>query len=65
MKVAAENFRGYIENYVANGNNLLVSEETFIDDVLYGLGVTLSPEYRYGQGFDKFKARLRKHLEDK
>ena len=41
------------------------SDETFIDDVLYGLGVALNPEYQYGEGFDKFKARLRKHLEDK
>ena len=36
----------------------------FIDDALYGLGIALNPElFKCGNGYDKFKKVLRKHLE--
>lgn len=36
----------------------------FIDDALYGLGIALNPElFNYGNGYEKFKEVLRKHLE--
>jgi hypothetical protein len=38
------------------------SDETYIDDVLYGLGVSLSGEYQFAGGFRKFKALLLEHL---
>ena len=38
------------------------SEETYIDDVLYGLGASLSDEYKFAPGFDAFKKKLLAHL---
>lgn len=39
------------------------SDETYINDVLYGLGVSLSKEYQFAGGFRKFRALLKEHLE--
>lgn len=39
------------------------SDETFIKDVLYGLGVALHGQScKFAPGFDRFKAELRKLL---
>lgn len=39
------------------------SDDTYINDVLYGLGVSLSKEYQFAGGFRKFRALLKEHLE--
>jgi hypothetical protein len=40
-------------------------DETLIDDVLYGLGVALDgKEHQFANGFDRFRAKLRKHLDE-
>jgi hypothetical protein len=36
--------------------------ETFMDDMLYGLGVSLSDDYRFSIGFKQFKIDLINHL---
>lgn len=57
----------YLQHYMATYSNQECyrdySEETLIDDVLYGLGVALGRKrYSFAPGFEKFKARLIKHL---
>jgi hypothetical protein len=39
------------------------SDETYINDVLYGLGASLSGEYEFAGGFRKFRALLLEHLQ--
>jgi hypothetical protein len=39
------------------------SDETYINDVLYGLGVSLSDEYQFAGGFRKWRAKLLEHLQ--
>ena len=58
----------YLKDYIGTYDELQpgyedFSDETIINDLLYGLGVALQPdEYRFAGGFDKFKEVLRKHL---
>jgi hypothetical protein len=40
------------------------TEETVIDDLLYFVGYSLSKEYAFADGYDKFKQRLREHLKE-
>ena len=41
------------------------SEKTFIDDVLYGLGMALDVKEHYAAaGYEAFKEKLRKHLSE-
>lgn len=53
----------YMQTYDQQYGHLDYPDETIINDVLYGLGVALDEkEYKYGDGFEKFKERLREHL---
>ena len=60
---------GYLIGYIATYPNQPGYEdyhlETLINDVLYGLGVSISDDYRCADGFEKWKDRLRVHLEKK
>lgn len=62
MKRAIE----YMENYMATYSDQYAcidyTDATFIDDILYGLGVALDEEYQFANGYDEFKKVLRKHL---
>lgn len=41
------------------------SSKTYIDDVLYGLGMSLNPElFRWNDGFEKFKVFLAEYLKE-
>ena len=55
-----------LQQYMATYNNQPGYEDfpdhVLIDDVLYGLGKALSDEFRYADGFAKFKDFLRDHL---
>lgn len=51
-----------METYDKQVGYLDHTNKTIIDDVLYGLGVALDNKYRFADGFDKFKKRLRRHL---
>jgi hypothetical protein len=63
MKKAVEYLKNYMNTYSNQVGYLDYTDETLIDDVLYGLGVALGPKrYAFAQGFCKFKARLRDHL---
>jgi len=54
--------RNYVNSYDEQHGYQDYSEKTWINDILYGLGVSLSDEYRLAIGFEKFKERLRKEL---
>ena len=63
MKKAVEYLQDYMATYDKQGGYLDYSDETLIEDVLYGLGVALGPkQYAFAQGFRRFKERLAKHL---
>jgi hypothetical protein len=55
--------RDYMVSYDKQYGCLDYSDETFIDDVLYGLGEALDKDkYEFAGGFAMFKKRLRLHL---
>lgn len=58
----------YLTNYMATYDQQFgyadYSEQTYIDDVLYGLGASLGDQYRWAGGFDAFKKRLMAHLKE-
>lgn len=54
----------YMVTYPKQPAFLDYTDETIIDDVLYGLGRALDPEkYQFADGFERFRELLRKHLE--
>jgi hypothetical protein len=61
---AVESLRSYMSSYDSQAHYAEYSAATFVDDVLYGLGVALDPdEHRYAPGFALFKSKLLRHLE--
>ena len=59
---AVDSLQKYMATYDKQPMYLDYREKTFIDDVLYGLGVALSQKYCFAGGFERFKGFLRKHL---
>lgn len=53
---------GFMEQYINTYRNQpyykKYTEATFIKDMLYGIGVALSEEYEFAQGFGQFKCKL-------
>lgn len=63
MKKAVAYLRDYMVKYENQFGYMDYSDETFIDDVLYGLGVALDEkQYSWANGFAKFKPRLTEHI---
>ena len=63
MKKAVAYLAEYMRTYDLQPGYEDYSEATFIDDVIYGLGVALDPKsHKFAQGLDIFKAKLIKHL---
>lgn len=62
MAKAVASLTHYMTTYDKQPFYTYYTDETFINDVLYGLGIALSDDYRQASGFDLFKARLREHL---
>lgn len=52
----------YISGYVKNEHFSDYSDETFLDDIIYGLGTAYSQKNEYAQGALKFRKELHKHL---
>lgn len=62
-KFGHEKMAHYINTYDKQAGYEKYRLETFVDDMLYGIGLALNPiEYSGAQGFDKFKEHLRYHL---
>lgn len=63
IQLAVSSLQTYMAKYDEQPGYQHYSDETFINDVLYGLGIALDPsKFQYADGFDKFKERLRAHL---
>ena len=63
MKKAVASLTEYMRTYHLQPGYEDYTEATFIDDVLYGLGIALDPkQHKYAQGLDVFKTKLRKHI---
>jgi hypothetical protein len=53
----------YVSTYNDQSSYLDYSDETLINDMLYGIGLALDDkEFYSGTGFDRFKKRLRGYL---
>lgn len=65
MRDAVAYLQKFLSTYDQQPEYLNYRESTFIEDVLYGLGVALSPsEHQYATGFRKFKEKLAEHLKE-
>lgn len=66
MRKAVESLQKYMKGYPDQIGYLDYSDETFIDDMLYGIGVAIdSAEYGYASGYRKFKERVQAHIDKK
>jgi hypothetical protein len=55
----------FMETYDKQYNYEGYTDRTFIDDVLYGLGVALNPEkHQFADGFDTWKETLAQFLKE-
>ena len=63
VKRAIEYLKNYMNTYDNQYGYLDYTDETIINDVLYGLGVAVGGrKYEFAQGFAKFKVLLAKHI---
>jgi len=63
VKKIVKYLKEYINTYDNLGGYLDYSDETIIDDILYGLSVSLNrKEHSFHDGYNKFKKMLTKHL---
>jgi hypothetical protein len=64
MQRAIKYMADYMATYAEQGSCMDYSDEMFIDDIIYGLGVALDKKYEYADGFGDFKEVLSKHLSE-
>ena len=62
MREAVASLQQYMATYDKQYGYQDYPDTTYINDVLYGLGRSLSREYEFADGFEKFRDVLRKHL---
>ena len=65
-----EKFKDYVNTYDKQIGYKSYSEETIINDMLYGIGICLDEdEYKFGDGYARFRIKLldiiKKKLEEK
>lgn len=64
MVNAVESLKDYWETYDQQAWYESYKVETLIDDALYALGIAIDEkQFRFVDGFERFKEILRKHLE--
>jgi hypothetical protein len=61
MKKAVDFLRHYFDTYADQLGYLDYSDQTLINDTVYGLGVALDPKYQWADGFEAFKKDLATH----
>lgn len=65
MKAAVARLQEYMSTYNKQPGYEDYTADTFIHDVIYGIGIALDPdEYRMGGGYEKFKRRVIALLEE-
>jgi hypothetical protein len=66
MRAVVAKFQAYVATYTEQPSYDTYSDKTFLDDMLYGLGISLqidtAADYTYASGFDRFKEKLREHI---
>lgn len=66
MKKAVKYLQNYMQTYPSQLMWEKYSTQVLVDDVLYGLGVAISPnKYRNAEGFARFRADLIAYLQSK
>lgn len=59
MRTIVARFQEYVRTYSDQAHYDQYRDQTFMDDMIYGIGIAMEPEkWRQGQGFDAFKAEL-------
>lgn len=62
-RAALKFLTNYFKTYDKQASWDKVSDKTFLDDALYGIGVALDEkQHSYAQGWDRFKEKLLEHL---
>ena len=61
MDKIVEFFKLYVSNYQSTPST---TPETFMRDMLYGIGRSMCPEYEFAIGFLKFEARLKEIIDE-
>lgn len=65
MKEVVTFFQDYVSTYSSQQGYEQYTDETFIMDILYGLGIALDPEeYKCADGFRKFKISLSEMIKE-
>jgi hypothetical protein len=65
MRDVVARIQTYVRTYPDQDHYQNYSDTTFIDDMLYGIGLSLDPKRYYAaSGFDRFKAVLRERIQD-
>jgi len=63
MKDIVKHFQDYVRTYSNQPGYERYSETTFIEDMLYGIGISINmDEYRLANGYDAWKEKLREFL---
>ncbi len=65
MRAMLESFENYVVTYRSQEGWEDYSDKMFLDDMLYGLGIAMEDsdeQYTWGNGFQRFKEYLLKHL---
>lgn len=64
MKKIVAALQLYVATYTEQDSYEDYSDRCYIEDILYGLGLSLNHRDHYGaSGFDRFKAVLREHIQ--
>jgi hypothetical protein len=58
IEKAIDYLQHYVNTYKSQPCYKDYTEETWIEDILYGLGVSVSNEFMFADGFHKFKCKL-------
>ncbi len=65
MELMVKYLQRYLETYDKQYGYQNYTDRTFINDILYGLGVALNPEnHQYADGFDRWKKELIEFLKE-
>lgn len=63
MRAIVGRFQEYVRTYSDQAHYDQYRDQTFLDDMLYGIGIAMEPKkWSQGQGYDAFKEMLRKRL---
>jgi hypothetical protein len=63
MEDIVRRFQKYVATYTDQEEYTSYFDETFVDDMLYGIGLALHPiKYKWASGYDRWKAELRRYL---